>query len=284
MSTLPPKKPNQSALWNGPAGQSWVEAEAVINVMFQPILQDLVDLTCRKGVNAVLDIGCGSGAVAIDIAKTIGLCTGIDVSALLVEQAQALAKEARSPALFIQADAQNYGFQAGAYDLLVSRFGVMFFEDTLEAFSNLRRATRPGGLLRFVVWRSADENPFLTAAERAAAPLVPDLAKRIDGAVGPFAFSDPDPVIADMTAAGWRDVEFEPVDYPLSFQRSDLDLFMTRLGALGQVFAQADEALKARLLETVRAAFDPFIAGDEVQFMAACWVIKATNPLEGQDD
>lgn len=284
MTMLSPKSPDQSALWNGPAGQSWVQAQAVIDDMFAPIMQDLVDLTCRKGVNAVLDVGSGSGAVAIEIAKTIGQCTGIDVSAPLVEQARALAQEARSPALFLQADAQTYRFQAQAYDLLVSRFGVMFFTDALEAFSNLRGATRPGGLLRFVVWRSAEENPFLTAAERAAAPLVPDLAKRIDGAVGPFAFSEPDPVIATLTEAGWSEADFEPVDYPLSFQRTDLDLYMTRLGALGLVFAQADDALKAQLLEIVRAAFEPFIVEDKVQFTAACWVIKATNPQEKQDD
>ena len=278
MSPLHAQTPNQSEIWNGPAGRAWVEAQAVLDEMFSGIARSLTEETRALGATRVLDVGCGAGATTLQIADAMGSCIGIDVSAPLIEYAQQRADAMGSPACFLRDDAQTHAFEPNSFDLVASRFGVMFFNNPTAAFSNLLRATRPGGAMRLVVWRSARENAFLTTAERAAEHMLPDLSRRKDGAVGPFAFADKDAVAQMLTTAGWRDVRFEPVDFPCSFRAETLELYMTRLGAVGLVYQDLEPRLQAALIDCLRKAYAPFLAEGRIRFDAACWVISAEAP------
>ena len=275
MSHMPTNIPDQSQIWNGPAGRAWVDAQSVLDDMFSGIAEYLTAQTRALGARQVLDVGCGAGATTMQIANVTERCVGVDVSEPLITLAQQRAVLADSPARFILDDAQVHDFENGAYDLIVSRFGVMFFNDPVAAFENLRRATRPGGALRLVVWRSATENAFLTTAERAVEHMLPDLSRRKDGAVGPFAFAEPGAISPMLERAGWSRVRFEPVDFTASFVLEALELYMTRLGAVGLVYAELEPRLQAALVECLRQAYAPYTIDGRIRFTAACWVICA---------
>ena len=141
----------------------------------------------------VLDVGCGTGSTTLAVARRLGAkgrCIGIDISEPMIAAARARAEREGTPASFIRADAQTHAFEPASFDMIISRFGVMFFDDSVRAFANLRRAARDDAELRFIAWRSAAENPFMTTAERAAAPLLPNLPARRPDAPGQFAFAD----------------------------------------------------------------------------------------------
>lgn len=270
---------DQSALWNGPSGEAWVQDQALLDGMFARFVQVLVDEVAATDARRVLDIGCGSGATTFAIARHLGArgsCTGVDISAPLIDLA--LGRAAREPdaAEFLLADAQTHDFGAAKFDLAVSRFGVMFFEDPMAAFANLRSAMHPGGKLRAIAFRAPGENPFMTTAERAAAPLLPDVPPRRPDAPGQFAFADRARVAGILAAAGWSAIDLAPIDVPCAFPVSELVGYFTRLGPVAPVLRSADETTRARVTEQLRAAFAPFVHGTEVRFIGACWMIGAS--------
>jgi SAM-dependent methyltransferase len=274
------KIPNEemAAAWNGVSGRAWVDEQQLLDRTYESIERLLVDEVAATGARTVLDIGCGAGATTLAVARSLGsrgLATGIDISEPLIAVARARAQREASSAQFIRADAQTHGFEAASFDLVISRFGVMFFDDPVAAFANLRRAATAGGRMRLVVFRAVAENPFMTTAERAAGPLLANLPPRKPDAPGQFAFADAARVRRILEGAGWSRIEFRPVDLECRFPERDLERFFTRLGPLGQVLREADEATRQRVIHAVRAACEPYVRGDEVCFNSACWMIAA---------
>lgn len=268
----------QITLWNGTAGQAWVDEQALLDRALSPFQDLLVEAVRASGARQVLDVGCGTGSTTVAVARLLGeggRCTGIDVSEPMIAAARARAERERVPASFVCADAQGYEFRPGSFDMLISRFGVMFFADSLQAFANLRRAARDGAGMRFVAWRSAAENPFNTTAERAAAPLLPDLPARLPDAPGPFALADERRVARILEESGWTSIDIQPIDVPCTFPEKDLVRYLSRFGPVGLALSEADQPTRTRVIETVRAAFDPYVHGDEVRYTAACWMVSA---------
>src|SRR5215475_6177419 len=168
----------QRRLWNGPAGRAWVDAQELLDRLLKPFEDVLVEAVSDHGGRRVLDVGCGTGGTTLAVARRLGAnarCTGIDISHQMIAAARSRAEREGTPASFIAADAQIHRFEPASFDTIMSRFGVMFFTDSVRAFANLRRAASEGAALRFVAFRSAAENSFMTTAERAAAPLLPKL-------------------------------------------------------------------------------------------------------------
>ena len=267
----------QTTLWNGPAGHAWVEAQELLDSVFAPITERLVDAIPAGTASQVLDVGCGTGAIALAIARRLGAdgrCVGVDLSAPMIEAARARAERDGSAATFVHADAQRHPFEPG-FDRIVSRFGVMFFDDPVQAFANLRRATTDTAGLRCVAWRDASDNPFMTAAERAAAPLLPMLPVRSTDGPGQFAFADERRVRQLLHASGWTGVEIEPLDVTCTLPEHELMRYVTRLGPVGRALPEVDEATRARVIDVTRAAFEPYVHGADVRFVAACWLITA---------
>src|SRR5262249_45490429 len=146
-----------------------------------------------RGARSVLDVGCGTGATTLAIARALGAggrSVGIDISEPMLALAWERAKREKGTATFVVADAETPAFEPGSFDTIVSRFGVMFFGDSVRAFANLRSAVRPGGDLALIAWRGPADNPFMTAAERAAAAYLPDIPPRSVDGPGQFAFGD----------------------------------------------------------------------------------------------
>ena len=271
----------QSALWNGPSGLAWVDAQRPLDRMFEPFETLLADAAVATSARRVLDVGCGTGAVTLAIARRLGAhahCTGVDISVRMIAAAQARAEREGLAASFVLADAQTHAFAPAQFDLIVSRFGVMFFDDPVRAFANLRHAARANAQLRFVAWRSAADNPFMTTAERVAAPLLPNLPARQPGAPGQFAFGDRQRIASVLSDSGWADIAIEPIDVACALPVPALDDYVARLGPVGLALRQVDDATRRRVIETVRAAFERYVHGAEVRFDAACWLVTARAP------
>jgi SAM-dependent methyltransferase len=269
---------DQAALWNGPAGQTWVEAQDTLDQMLGPLEDLLVEVAAAKPRAAVLDVGCGTGSTILAVRRRLGAesrCVGIDISQPMLDSARGRAERAAAPVSFICADVEQHAFDPASFDLIISRFGVMFFADPVRALSNLRRAARADAELCFIVWRSASDNPFMTTAEQAAAPILPRAPAPASDAPGQFAFADAHRVRGLLEASGWSDIDIRPLDVECTFPEEDLVRYLTRLGPVGRALREADEATKARVLALVRPAFDRFVHADTVRFSAACWQISA---------
>jgi SAM-dependent methyltransferase len=226
----------------------------------------------------VLDVGCGTGSTTLAAARLLGekgRCTGVDISEPMLDVARTRAERENASANFICADAQTYAFEPASFDTIISRFGVMFFADSIQAFANLRRAAIKDARLCFIAWRSAAENPFMTTAERAAAPLLPNIPARKPDAPGQFAFADAQRVRSILEQSNWAGIDLRPLDIACSFPEHELVGYFTRFGPLGQTLHQADEPTRKHLIATVRAAFDPYVHGDQVRFVGACWQVSA---------
>jgi SAM-dependent methyltransferase len=269
---------DQSALWNGLAGRGWVEAREAIDRMFRPFEALLVEAVSAGSRAPVLDVGCGTGATTLAVARALeanGRAIGIDISAPMLTAARARAERESAAAEFILADAQDYPFEPASVQTIVSRFGVMFFDDPVRAFANLRRALKDGGGLRILAWRGAEENPFMTAAERAATPFLPDLPIRRPEAPGQFAFGDRRRIHAILEDSGWDGIGIRPIDVECMLSEEDLNRYLALVGPVGRILQEVDDRTRARVLEAVRAAFDSFVQAGEVRYTAACWLVDA---------
>lgn len=266
----------QETLWNGVAGRGWVEAQALTDQLFKPVEDLLVEAVPAAG-GSLLDVGCGTGSTTVAALQRMGAqgrATGIDISDPMLAAAKTRAEREGVTASFIRADAQSYAFEPASFDLIISRFGVMFFDDPVRAFANLRGAVRSGGGLRFIAWRSAGENPFMTTAERAAAPVLELPPRKTDGP-GQFAFGDRSRVREILETSGWKEIGIRPVDVTCGMAEREMEGYLCRLGAVGRALQEADEETRTRVLAVVRPAFDPYVRDAEVRFTAACWMASA---------
>ncbi len=276
MDSVSEAREEQARLWNGVAGCAWVEMQGLVDAAFRP-LEGLLVEAIPAGAR-VLDVGCGTGGTTIAAARRLGgagSSAGIDISEPMIAAARARALREGIPASFVRADAETYPFEAEEVDAIISRFGVMFFGNPVRAFANLRRAAREGATLRFIAWRSAEENPFMTTAERAASPYLPDMPAREPDAPGQFAFADRHRVERILAESGWGGIDIRPIDVPCALPETHLERYITRFGPLGRVLPAVDEATRAKIVDVVRAAFEPYVHGAEVSFTAACWLVDA---------
>ncbi|HCE24811.1 MAG TPA: SAM-dependent methyltransferase [Hyphomonas sp.] len=270
---------DQEEMWNGAGGKAWVRAQTLLDTAFQPFADILVETVTTANAQSVLDIGCGTGATTLAMAEALGPdadCLGLDISETMIAHARKRAAESGSHAEFLVADAQTHDFPSSTFDMITSRFGVMFFEDPVAAFRNLNRAAQPGTQLLMFSWRDPAESPFMTAAEAGARPLLPGLPEREPNARGQFGFADAARVEHILSESGWQDVVSEKLDVECRFPLSAMDLYVSLMGPVGYAIAQGvDEATRERVIDVVRAAFMEFADGDEIVFTAACWKTAA---------
>jgi SAM-dependent methyltransferase len=268
----------QAEDWNGEAGRAWIEGRALLDGIYQPVLDAILEECPPETGKRVLDIGCGTGALTVAYARHLNFgptCLGVDISSPMIETAKARSESEGTSAKFIHADAQSYPFEQAGYDLLVSRFGVMFFDDPVRAFVNLRRAAKPAAKACFAVWRGPADNSFMHEAEIAAAPFLPPFPTPDPDAPGRFAFSDRDKITTILRQSGWTGITVFHADIPCSFRLEDLDYVFTRFGRIGAAFRMLDDATQSLLKQRVRPVFYKHVIADEVRFKAGCWIVTA---------
>ncbi|MBZ9673259.1 class I SAM-dependent methyltransferase [Mesorhizobium sp. B3-2-1] len=269
----------QAALWNDVSGKAWVEMQPILDEILAPLERLVVDAGYPGEGGNVLDIGCGAGATTLTMARRVGNdgnCVGLDISRPLVALATERARvEGAANASFEVGDAQAHAFEPGRFDAVVSRFGVMFFDDPVAAFSNIRQAARRGGKLAFVAWRSPVENDFMTTAARAAEPFLPPAPAPDPDAPGQFALADGAKVKRILEASGWSSIEVEQANVLCRIAEGDLMTFATRLGPVAATLREVDRATAEKITTVLPAAYAPFVKDGEARFNAACWLVTA---------
>jgi SAM-dependent methyltransferase len=257
--------------------RAWAEVRELLELQLAPLGRRALEALAPKSGESVLDIGCGGGATALDLARAVapdGTVVGVDLSAEVLAFAQSAAERCER-VRFVQADAQVYPFEPASFDAAFSRFGVMFFADPAVAFSNIRRSLRPNGRLAFVCWRTLEENALDNLPLRAASVHLPPQPARDPEAPGPFAFANPDRVHGILERAGFGKIEITAHDEQVG--SGDLDSMLavcSRVGALGKILRENPE-LRAATLPAVRSALARHDGPDGVKLKAATWVVTA---------
>ena len=275
----------QVEYWNEQAGPKWVAMQAAIDTQLAPLGHRTMD---RAGITPgihILDVGCGCGSATLELARRVGAggtVVGVDVSRPMLTRARQVAIDAGIDHVrFAQADAQTHAF-VETFDLVFSRFGVMFFADPVAAFGNLRSALRPGGRVAFICWRSLQDNPWMLVPITAALQHLPPPPILDPNAPGPFAFADADRVRRILTEAGFRDIAMEDVDEMLTVGGStELDSaveFVLQMGPTARALQDTDPTVRKDVAVSVRKALAPHLTATGVRLASAARIVTA-QPL-----
>ena len=279
--------PSRTHDWAGEDGERWVTNQPLLDRMLLPFGEAAIAAARPQAGEAVLDIGCGAGATSMALASAVnpgGHVLGLDISPGLIALATRLA--AGDPALaFRLGDAAVVPLAEGGFDLLFSRFGVMFFADPLAAFHHLRHAVRPGGRLAFVCWRAAEENDWVTVPAAAIAGLAPPSPPPPADAPGPFAFARRERIAAILGDAGFGGVEVQPIDAPILMGLGDDDAaaldqaarLAAETGPVARAIRDQPEAVLRQAVAAVRRALEPYTKDGRVTLSGACWVVTASR-------
>jgi SAM-dependent methyltransferase len=278
----------QVADWNGQSGQRWVANQARLDAMVAVFGQAAIEAAAPAAGERVLDVGCGAGASSLALAARVGAggqVLGVDISEPLIDRARAFAPR-QAPVLFQVADAGSAELPGGGFDILFSRFGVMFFDDPAGAFSHMRRALRPGGRVAFVCWRGAAENDWVGLPLGALKGIVPPPAPPDPEAPGPFSFGDRGRVARILTAAGFTDIAIAPFDASVPFGEGgtrdaaidDAVKMALEVGPLSRVLVDQPDDIRDRASAAVRAVFAGLPGERSVMMDGAAWIVTARNP------
>ncbi len=256
--------------WNEISGPKWVRAAAAMETRLAPVNDLLLAHAAPRAGNAVFEIGCGTGATTLRLADAVGPdghVLGVDISAPMLALAQARITEARAAQVrLLEADAQTHAFPPAAFDLVLSRFGVMFFADPVAAFRNIASALKPAARLCFAAWAGIEANPHWQAPHAIALRHLGPPKPRPPRAPGPLAFSDADYVRDILAEAGFADIAIraEPVVLAgkSAAEEAELALQFGPSGALVEE-KRPDDDLRATLRREMEMAFARFPAAPE---------------------
>jgi SAM-dependent methyltransferase len=270
--------------WNGAGGAAWIARQEAQDADIAQVTGTLLARAALVPGERVLDIGCGTGNVSVEAIRLVspkGRVFGVDISGPMLERAKTRLAGAGNVTL-IQADATVYPFPPAAFDVVVSRMGVMFFAEPVKSFANIRRALRPGGRLAFACWRTAQENPWVAVPMGAARAHAPAQKPSDPDDPGPFAFGAQARVRSILSAAGFGEPAFEKLDLERDLaQGRGLDHAVASAmkgGPAMRLFANAPPQTVQAASDAVRRALGTFVRGDRVPMEAAVWIVTARNP------
>jgi len=276
---------DQEEFWTASAGPAWVALQTQMDALLQPVLDDLLSRAVLRPGDKVLDIGCGTGASVAEAAMRVGPqghITGLDIAETMLALARRRL-EAHPNTSLLKADAQTHAFPPGQFDAMISRFGVMFFDDTVAALRSLAAALAPGGAMTFAAWGPAPRNPWFMEPAAAAAEVLPPLPKVDRTQPGPFAFEDQDRVTGMMDAAGLVDVHAETVEMmltPMGGLAEAADL-CCHIGPADRAlqYHEADDEARMAVAEAIAARFAPFVVkSDGLHIPAVINIFEARKP------
>jgi SAM-dependent methyltransferase len=273
----------QERFWNEEAGPAWVEHQERLDALVGPFGRLSLDAGAPAPGESVLDAGCGTGATVLELAARTGpsgRVVGVDISEVMLDRARSRVAEAGLGTVeLVRADAQVASLPAGAFHLVHSRFGVMFFADPVAAFANLRSALRPEGRLAFVCWQAPDRNPWFSVPIAAVSGILEVPPAPGPGAPSPFALADAGVTRAILERAGFSEIAVEGRERPVRLAGPD------DAGSVGEIAlsvlpvraadAAAGPEPRGRARAAVQTALAPFAGADGVAVPGSVWVVTA---------
>jgi SAM-dependent methyltransferase len=272
----------QAAAWNGDSGRLWVASADERDRILAPVADALLTLAAPAPGLRVLDIGCGCGATSLLAARRVGgsgSVTGLDLSGPMLEVARQRATGAGiTNASFVQADAQTHAFEPGSADLVISRFGTMFFSDPDAAFRNIATALTDEGRICFATWQPLASNEWLALPD-AVLRRHADHPPAAQGS-GMFGQSDPDAVTATLRAAGLGAITVEPAEVTFTIGQTidDAVQYVTETGLSRALLETIPEgAARAAALADVRDSLVAHHDPSGVHLAGGIWLVTATR-------
>jgi|SRR5271166_1192291 len=261
----------------------WIDSVEETEIVLAPYGGGAMDrLSLRQG-QRVLDVGCGSGSTTFELARRVGdegRAVGIDIAPAMITAATRLADATQiGSASFFVADAQVESFEAATFDAIFSRFGVMFFADPKAAFSNLRKALRPGGIVAFACWQNVLLNEWMFVPGSAvmsvtgSLPLMPG-----PGEPGPFSLSDPDFIEALLRDAGFKNVDVTPKAETLALRGDEIESLVTfsqRVGPVREALRTATPDTAELITAAVRSAILARAVDGVVKLSSSAFIVSA---------
>ena len=267
---------DQEEIWDDLVGDAWVRNAAVIDGQGRPFGEAAMDRLEPLAGRRVLDVGCGTGATTEAlVARGAAAAVGMDLSSRMIAQARASSTTDRASYRLGDVGALD---EPGSFDAVFSRFGVMFFDDPVASFAHLRAQVAADGQLAFCCWQGPFDNPWMSTALLASIPLLGPPRLPGPGEPGPFSLAEPDHVLEVLHAAGWSDVDIEPVTteqpHPAGSPEAVARLVIEMAPPLAMGLAanpdKADE-LQAAVVE----ALQPAVTDEGVVLGAAVLVVSA---------
>jgi SAM-dependent methyltransferase len=282
---MTPDAPNQDQrdYWNREEAHHWVDNQQRYDEMLAPFGERVLAAAALTATDRVLDVGCGCGTTTLGAARAVpdGQAIGIDLSEPMTARAhQRALDEGIGNVLFEVADAQTFRHDV-PFDVVISRFGVMFFDDPVAAFTNLQRGLWSGGRLAFACWQDLLENEWMFVPAGAVLEHVPMPDLGPPGAPGPFSLGDTDRVRSVLTDAGFTEIDVESAEEQvLVAGRGTIDdavEFMRHSGLANTLLSDAPDDLRERAFASVREALAPFATDDGVRMGAKAWIVTASK-------
>lgn len=277
---MPDVNADQIAQWNADAGRNWTDEQERLDRLIAAYGTAALAKAAAQAGERVLDVGCGCGETSIALAGQVGptgQVLGVDVSVPMLARAEE--RGAGIAQLRFQLADAAHAALGGPYDLLFSRFGVMFFDAPAPAFAHLHAAMAPGGRLAFVCWRSFAENAWAHVPMSVGRRIIGPATQASDPhAPGPFAFADKDRVRAILVEAGWRDVTIAPCDapMPLGADARDAAAWTLKVGPLAALVRDAGEDMRAPIVAALTETLAQYETPTGVSLSGATWIVSAT--------
>ena len=271
--------------WKGRVGDVWAEEWRRTDRAMAPLDDALVaEIAPPAGpCPAILDIGCGAGTTSLALADSVAGAeiTGIDLSESLIAVARARA-EGRAGLRFEVADASCWSPKAGRFDAIVSRHGVMFFDDPVAAFAHIRSLGTPEARLVFSCFRDRAENPWVTELRPIFERFAPEALAAPPPAVGPFAFGDSARVAQILSEAGFAPPQIHAFDFDFVAGAGDHPVaealaFFRRIGPFATLLNGLDDARRGAAADQLMTILDAHMADGRVVFRAAAWIVSTRS-------
>lgn len=265
--------------WQNQVGKTWAANAAITDRAFSGLTQRLLERLARVLGNSILDVGCGAGelSLALGRARPTASVTGVDISPDLVEVARRRGSNLANVE-FVLSDAAGWQVEQ-APDLIVSRHGVMFFDDPVAAFANLQGQAADGAELLFSCFRDPALNRWATEPlDVLGVASTPDTE-----APGPFAFASEERVRSILLKAGWRNIVLEPVDFAFitglgEDPVEDALKFFARIGPSARIMREMGGAARQEAMDKLSRWIRQHVDATLVAFAAAAWMVSARKP------
>jgi SAM-dependent methyltransferase len=270
---------SQAKARGGDEGQFFVAERLRIERMQRPLTSRLLAAASISPADSVLDIGCGCGEITCLAAQACRDALGVDLSAAVIAEAWRLARNADVRNVsFAEGDAQTWPFPTARFDIVLSSFGVMFFEDPPRAFTNIATALRPGGKIAFLCWQAPTLNEWISvplSALNVRSPVPPASGP------GPFSLADPDRIGNLLSDSGFQDISVVSLNEPVLIG-SDVDdaiHYYRRTPFMCLLLDRLDESAEQSALKALGRAMQSYSDADGIKLASAAWLVTARKSV-----